>query len=519
MKGPKNMLGLRVKRSTTNQGFTLIEVMVAALLLLVAVAGIVPLFLGGLSQASSLRYKSIATNIARQQIEEIRQRDYREIKSFTKTVDYQRHEDAVVVPFHVSCVVDEDSEQGLKKVAVQGDWTGPPRVSAAFTTTLFYRQFLGPRGAYLEVRPTVNDPLNTPFRAITGSRPNPRTTTVLYHIAEVDWGLVYDDLNNPGMAKRPVYMRLEFVDDQGAKVPIGESETTPDGERKIINNSFLQSSVGTDGMVNDVWFEYAFDANGVPDGYWEIRATAYNERDEPGNTWRLRVRVEMGPPLTPTPFEAVAEADNETVVLTWKGGPERDRDHFVLERRAWDWSIGETGDWQPLWTPLALNLDPIATTYTDEGSVSEPRDPWGNSETQNYYQYRIWGVDICEPGLEGEPAIAETGVPSLTTTTTLPTETTLVPPTTSTSTTSTTLNACSGLIVNTINKTWNVTIRDGNNQVIRSFTVGKMQTFTVSDLPVLPDTYDIIGTTAGRADRVASFTMPDDNGKVILELF
>jgi len=64
-----------------------------------------------------------------------------------------------------------------------------------------------------------------------------------------------------------------------------------------------------------------------------------------------------------------------------------------------------------------------------------------------------------------------------------------------------------------------VTIRDGNNQVIRSFTVGKMQTFTVSDLPVLPDTYDIIGTTAGRADRVASFTMPDDNGKVILELF
>ena len=66
-------------KESKSGGFTLIEIMVAALLLLVVMAGIVPFFLSGLSHASAARHKSVATNIAREKLEQIRQLDYREI--------------------------------------------------------------------------------------------------------------------------------------------------------------------------------------------------------------------------------------------------------------------------------------------------------------------------------------------------------------------------------------------------------------------------------------------------------
>ncbi len=61
------------------RGFTLIEIMVGLTVLLIAMAGLVPLFIAGLNQSSSVRYKSTAANIAQEKIEEIRQLDYREI--------------------------------------------------------------------------------------------------------------------------------------------------------------------------------------------------------------------------------------------------------------------------------------------------------------------------------------------------------------------------------------------------------------------------------------------------------
>ena len=69
----------RSNRSSAEAGFGLIELMVATLLLLIVMAGFLPLFLQGLSQSSAARFKSVATNIAREKIEQIRQLDYREI--------------------------------------------------------------------------------------------------------------------------------------------------------------------------------------------------------------------------------------------------------------------------------------------------------------------------------------------------------------------------------------------------------------------------------------------------------
>ncbi len=70
-------------RYRSSQGFTLIEIMVAVLLLVIVMAAFVPVFLSGLNHASAARYRSLANNIARERMEQVRQLDYREIQEDT----------------------------------------------------------------------------------------------------------------------------------------------------------------------------------------------------------------------------------------------------------------------------------------------------------------------------------------------------------------------------------------------------------------------------------------------------
>lgn len=495
--------GIVKERLKGDRGFTLIEIMVAVLLLLFAMAGIVPLFLGGLSQASSVRYKSIATNVARERMEEIRQLDYREItqdsaEGVTLTERFGATAVQRDVTFDVSYTVEEASyEDGtVKKVTVNVGWSEPPRVSAAAITTLIHQQFLGPRGALLEVEPASPDPLGSPFPLIAS------TTKARYHLAQADWSLVYDNLDQVGMAPRNVYMRLVFFDEDGQSIAMGD----PGNEFKI-DNSYLRYSTGDNGEVDDVWFEYNFDAWSIPDGYWELHAVAYNQYDQPGNVWRLRLRIEQGAPAAPTSFTATPQADNETVVLTWTGGPERDRAYYVLERY-----VLVEGAWSG-WTPVADSLNPKASSYTDQGNAAAEQHPWGNGETQNYYLYRLWAVDSCSPGLTGGVAEAQTEIPSLTTTTTL-TTTTSTP--SSTSTTSTTLAVYSVIVRNSSGSNYNVTIRNETGATVFSGNIKKGDTATVGDLA--SGNYLVTASSGNKPTITQSFSLPAQNGQIVLTI-
>lgn len=504
----KKLMNRRLGKWSCSRGFTLIEVMVAALILLVAMAGIVPFFLTGLSQASSIRYKSMATNIARERMEEIRQLDYREIISpeflasrFGST-DTQRG-----IQFEVTYGVQESAYEGgtLKKVTVNVGWTAPPEISPASITTMIHQQFLGPRGALLEVEPATSDPLGTPFPVIA------YTTVAKYHLAQADWSLVFNNLDQPGMTIRNIYARLVVFDDNGASVPLG-----PSANDFRLDTSYLRYTTGADGKVNDVWFEHVFDAGIIPDGYWEMRAVAYNEYDQPGNVWRLRLRVERGAPEAPATFTATPQADNQTVVLTWLGGQERDRAYYVLERRKW-----EDGAWSGVWTQVGGTLDPESTMYTDVGSTGSATDPFGTDQTQNRYQYRLWAVDICNPGNAGAAVVAEALIPSVVTTTTtdiLTTTTTAAPTTTttSTSTTSTTLAYYSVSIKNSTNKTYSLSIQDGAGAIVYSGNVTKNSTRTVPNLAA--GNYFITATTTGRPTVTATFALPAQAGQIVMTI-
>jgi hypothetical protein len=471
-------------------------------------AGIVPVFMSGLSQASIVRFKSLATNVARERMEEIRQLDYREITSATLAAQFNGNvtpDPARHAVFAVTCTVSESTVGGgtLKKVTVNVGWTAPPAVSPVSLTTMIHQMFLGPRGSDLELMPSSYDPLGSPFRVLSG------TTTVHYHVAQADWGLVYNNLNLPGMAPKNVYMRLAFYDDQGVSIAVGDS-----ANKMKIGTSYLRYSTGSDGKVNDVWFEYQFPSTLLPDGYWESRATIFNEYDEPGNTWRLRIRTETGPPATPTLFTATAQADNQRVILAWAPGAERDRAYYVLQRAKW-----VAGSWSA-WTTLAATLDPKATAYTDQGNVLAQTDPWGSLTLQNAYRYKLWAVDSCEPGLVGSAATADALVPSATTTTTTTTSSTTTSSTTTTTSSSTTTTTAatsfSVQVTNTSNKSWSVTIKNSSNVTVYTGSSPKGSTITTATMPA--GNYQITATTSGRSDLNASFSLPARAGQIVLAI-
>ncbi len=493
------------ERISRGGGFTLIELLVATIILLVAMAGIVPLFVSGLSQASAVRFKSLATNVAKETMEEIRQLDYREITQ--ASLDARFYDDHFVADekrnavFKVQPTVETPATAGdPMKVTVTVTWTAPPRVSPVSLTTLIHQQFLGPRGSDLQMSPTNPDPAGTPYRLLSGP------TTMKFHVAQAEWGLVYNNLNLPGMAARSVYMRLAFFDDQGMAVAIGDSAN----DMKI-GNTYLHYSIDGSGKVDDVWFQYNFDSSLVPDGYWESRATIFNEYNQPGNIWRLRLRAEVGAPAASTSFTATPQADNQTVVLAWTPGPERDRAYYVLQRAKW-----VAGSWSA-WTTLAASLNPKATTYTDVGNVVAQTDPWGSLVLQNAYRYEIWAVDSSDPALTGAAATADALIPPGTTTTTTTPSTTSSTTTTSSSTTTTTAATHFSVdIKNTTNKTWTVVIKNSSNTTVYNGSVGKNATITVSNLPA--GNYQITATASGRSPLTQSFSLPSQAGQIVMTI-
>jgi len=251
-------------------------------------AGFVPFFLQGLGQASSTRYRSTATNIARQRMEEVRQLDYREINDgSTLAARFGTTETVRGATFTTTYVVEEVAyDVGvLKKVIITVTWTAPPTPSPAVISSLIHQQYVGPRGERLVLEPTVADPLGTPFRVLSGAGGSP-SERAFYYIAEADWNLVYPNPDSQFSIPFAVYLRLVFVDDAGVMLPLGEA-----GNDYMISDlsQYLKRSWNVDGTCREVYFEYPFDPGILPDGYWELRAVAFNPYDEPGNVWRLRL--------------------------------------------------------------------------------------------------------------------------------------------------------------------------------------------------------------------------------------
>lgn len=380
-------------RDHRSGGFTLIEIMVATLLFLVVMAGVVPFFMGGLSHASAARHKSVATNIAREKLEAIRQLDYREIVEDEANPSDPRNLSVrfgttEFVPernmtFSIDYDVEELNDQRSRSVEVTVTWDAPPTpVSPAVLKTVIAEQYLGPKMGWLEVWTTSKDNLDavqTPFPVL---RTDGVSTNIRCRIAESDWFLAYSSLVPPLPSPNDIFLKYLFRDEAG--IAAKEYEVDSSGLVAVVN----------DGAVQEIYFQDTFDARDIPDGYWDLHATMYNAYRQPGNTWVLRLRVEKGPPEAPTAFTATATSDT-TVLLRWTPGAERDRKLYVLERQETLANGTPINEWAPV-----AELSPGTTQYTDVGALDPATSPpymdtppCGRPDGPRYYQYRIYGVD------------------------------------------------------------------------------------------------------------------------------
>jgi len=485
-------------KSSRRGGFTLIEVTIAVMLLLISTSGIVPLYLTTLNQSSTVRYKSLATNIAREKMEEIRQLDYREIISpeqLAERFGSSATERGIAFAIDYDVNVTTYSNDVLKEVTVNVSWTAPPAVETASASTLVHQQFLGPRGGRLTVTPTTStDPLGTPFLMTSW------ITVVRYYVAEADWNLIFGDVTNPADTYLGAYARFRLYDDNGVCVELGN----PANDYKL-DSSYLFYSTDSEGALTEVRYRLPFLDLTIPDGYWELRAVVYNKYDQPGNVWRLRIRVENSEPAAPTTFTAVPVATDAAgteysgLDLYWQPGEERDRKSWLLER-----SING-GSWESLG-----ELDPDVTTYHDP-------DPWGDTTHTNTYEYRIKANDldfVLNPLTHpwGGTATCSVLVPPVTpttttTTTTDPTATTTSSTTTS-STTTTTLAAYPVTVDNNTKYTYTVTIVDSEGNTVATLSIKKNKTENLS-LPA--GTYNITASSSGQPTRTGTFTLPPPN--------
>ncbi len=383
----------------------------------------------------------------------------------------------------------------LKEVSVEVGWTDGPTESPTRLTTLFHQQYVGPRISWMDVSPEpLSDEPTTPFGVLQQDWPH----TIYCHVAEADWGLVIDNLNQPGMTARDAHLRLAMVDDNDVAVQLGD----PAQDYEIRG---LQYTI-TDGVVSDVYIPFTIDSGDLSDGYWEFRGVIFNQYDEPGNVWRLRLRVENGGPAAPSPFMAVPQYGDESIMLYWSGGSERDRDHYCIQRRD-----KPGADWKS-WVNLDMDVDPNATSFLDQGSIATMIDPWGTESTPHYYQYRIWAVDADGNSgwVVGDVAYSlEVRIPPsipVTTTTIAPELTT----TTVVSSTTTTLTAAlfSITIVNNDNKVYTILIEPGDpTQSDINTNVNKNSSLVLNNLPA--GSYNITASANGRTTRYASFTLGD----------
>ncbi len=241
-----------ISRDPRSGGFTLIEIMVATLLFLVVMAGVVPFFLGGLSHASAARHKSVATNIAREKLEAIRQLDYREIvedeanPSDPRNLSVRFGTTEFVPERNMTFSIDYDVEE-LRMTSGQGASRSRSRgmllplgISgcAEDSSRAIPGSEDGVAGGVDHLKDNL-DAVQTPFPVL---RTDGVSTNIRCHIAESDWFLAYSSLVPPLPSPNDIFLKYLFRDEAG--IAAKEYEVDSSGLVAVVN----------DGAVQEIYF-------------------------------------------------------------------------------------------------------------------------------------------------------------------------------------------------------------------------------------------------------------------------
>jgi hypothetical protein len=344
-----------------------VELMVAALVLLIGMLSVVSMLQGGLDKSARNNQRVTATNLARELLEATRGLDYDLLNTASIRTELQKLPSMGTgsapwvitrrsIGFSVdvsSCVVDDPADK------LSTDVPAAPNVAC-------------PRDGL-----TTNDnkdPNGDDFRRVTftitwGPSTKPRSVTQSSLIVNPSGGLgprltafaTTTTVINRAASPMPTSVAFSATSTNAASL----AWTADDG----MNRGSITAPLGGSSTTwTFSWPIGAFGAtNEVFDGTYQVSAQAYNLRDVPGDARTVTVVLDRDWPRTPTGFVGGHDTrQTDLVDMEWKANPERDVVGYRVFRGATQVCPTDPTKFLPATTLACQDLNPPngGTTYT-----------------------------------------------------------------------------------------------------------------------------------------------------------
>jgi prepilin-type N-terminal cleavage/methylation domain-containing protein len=346
-----------------DDGFTLVEIMVASFVLLVGMLGVVALLNGALRTTSVNIERVGATNIARELVERTRGLDYDDMTGGLVVTRLQAAGLGSGTPWTIvrrgvtytittsSCTFDDPAD-GLaatppanvcspQPTGTTGDSNGEDFRRTSFTVSWVQRggKPVSVTQATLVVNPSGGlGPRIISYSPITATGPSAVTTNV--STFTINW------TTTPATT-------LRWVVDDGAS---GGSSTGTTSFQTIWD-------IGTSGSGSEIL-----------DGTYEISAQAYDDRDIAGEAKRAQVEINRRQPYAPPAFDGGHDTRlGDWVDLQWSPNRERDIQGYRVFWAGANGTIGDGDDAQVCPGPTVTA--PLSTTVTSCTDLTPPSGP------------------------------------------------------------------------------------------------------------------------------------------------
>jgi prepilin-type N-terminal cleavage/methylation domain-containing protein len=393
-----------VTNAGAQHGFSLIELLVTILLAGIVFGAMVPLFVGASAKSAADNMRTIATQVAQDKIEKLRQLDYDAINAQNlvtdratfaggQFADFNYSQGGVNKVIHVQFNLDTQphgvpaGQEQYKIVQVETWWDGPPNpVYHTILQTNVYKQYAGPQLVDFVVQYgdgsdigsiIVNNPdgSQSQLEAI-----DQLPIELSAQLATADVGTLTPADGSFGLVQFSITNAQGTVIASQAVYPNAAAQQSHNNDGAQWGTSF-----GVSGTAHDwYWWNWSGAVSsggtvggGMYDGLYTFQAAGQSAGKFWGNSCARTYRVETGPPPAPTGLTATGA--NGNVVLTWLTSSATDVAYYTVYK-----ATSATGPWSAIPDPA----DPSATL---EFTTPNYNDSSVTNDTT--YYYRVQAVD------------------------------------------------------------------------------------------------------------------------------
>jgi prepilin-type N-terminal cleavage/methylation domain-containing protein len=386
------------------RGFSLIELLVTIVLAGIVFGAMVPLFVSASGKSAADNLRTIATQVAQDKIEKLRQLDYDAINTQNLVTDqatfaggqfanFLYTQGATTKTIHVKFTLDTEphgvpaGQEQYKIVQVETWWDGTPKpVYHSVLQTNVYKQYAGPQLVNFVVQYGDGSDIGN----ITVTNPDGSQSQLeaidefpielSAQIATADVGTLTPAGGSFGLVQFSITNAQGTVIASQAVYPNATAQESRNHDGSLWGNGF-----GVSGSANDwYWWNWSGAVSsggtvggGIFDGLYTFQAVAQSAGKFWGNSWARTYRIETGPP--PAPANVTATGANGNVVLTWLASTATDVAYYVVYK-----ATSALGPWSfipdPSDSSAALRF--TAPNYNDAAVTNDTT-----------YYYKVYAVD------------------------------------------------------------------------------------------------------------------------------